>query len=128
MTEKFLKYDLQTVFRDKSKGGLLFEFLTEYKKEFNTGSLNPSCKICRKEYWTNYQNLFKMSDEIKSEYILKAKYNGIQLGVNGQPIRNGEMTDKIAKELIKKHPHGKNLFSFIPEPKVIKKAPVKKAE
>lgn len=63
-----------------------------------------------------------MKTENKSKYTLKAKYNGIQLGVNGQPIRNGEMTDKQAFELLKKHPRGAELFDVIPvKTKAVKK-------
>ena len=56
-----------------------------------------------------------MKETIKCDYVLHAKYNGIQLGRNGQPIRNGEMTNKIAKELLEKHPRGAALFSKMPE-------------
>lgn len=122
MNEKYLKYDMATVFRDTTKGGLLLNFLRDYKKHFNTGKLNPSCSSCRLEYWRNYINLFKNKEMEKSKYILKLKYNGINLGATGQPIRNGEMTDKQAEELIKNHPKGKDLFDFIPEPKIKPKA------
>jgi hypothetical protein len=45
------------------------------------------------------------------KYRLKAKYDGI-LGV-----KNSEMTDKKAKELIKTHPRGEGLFAEIPQRK-----------
>tara|TARA_R110000787_G_scaffold196468_2_gene307847 strand:- start:985 stop:1374 length:390 start_codon:yes stop_codon:yes gene_type:complete len=114
MSDEFLKYGKATTFRDLSKGGLFAKFLKSYGNEFGTKKLNPSCSSCRTEYWNNYLNLFKMKTENKSKYTLKSKYNGIQLGVNGQPIRNGEMTDKQAFELLKKHPRGAELFDVIP--------------
>lgn len=52
---------------------------------------------------------------VKCDFVLKAKYNGIQLGTNGQPIRNGEMNNKIARELLLKHPAGALLFDKMPE-------------
>lgn len=122
MSDEFLKYGKTTTFRDTSKGGLFGQFLKSYSIEFGNKTLNPSCSSCRTEYWNNYLNLFKMKTENKSKYTLKAKYNGIQLGVNGQPIRNGEMTDKQAFELLKKHPRGAELFDVIPvKTKAVKK-------
>lgn len=125
MIDSYLKHGKATVFRDTSKGGLLSQFLNDYRKQFGTGKLNPSCSSCRDTYWNNYENLFKMKETVQCDYVLKTKYNGIQLGVNGQPVRNGEMTNKIAKELLDKHPRGALLFDVIPEAKP-KKAPVKK--
>lgn len=117
MNDEFLKKGFKAVFSDTSKDGLLFNFLIAYKKKFKTNSLNPSCSSCRMEYWTNYINLFKNIKMEKSKYILKKKYNGINLGATGQPLRNGEFTDVQAKELLKKHPKGADLFQFIPEEK-----------
>lgn len=57
----------------------------------------------------------KNKAEVQCDYRLKAKYNGIQLGTNGRPIRNGEMNNKIAKELLENHPHGKELFDVMPK-------------
>ena len=52
--------------------------------------------------------------KILCDFVLKAKYNGIQIGANGQPIRNGEMTNEIAIELMEWHPLGKGLFDVCP--------------
>ena len=121
MDKRFLNYGMEAVFRDSSKNGLFFQFLTEYKKHFNSGKLNPACASCRKKYWSNYLKLFKMKNEVKCDYVLKAKYNGINLTPTSQPIRNGEMTNKIALELLKKHKKGAELFEVIPEKKAVKK-------
>lgn len=118
---------MAVIFRDKKRDGLLFQFLTQYKSEFG-GVLNPSCSSCRLDYWTKYQNLFNMKAEVVSLYRLKAKYNGMQLGANGQPIRNGEMTDAIAEELLSKHPAGALLFDVMPEPKAEVVKEIKKKE
>lgn len=115
MDSKFLNFGSVTVFKDKTKGGLLSQFIKEYVKHFG-GNFNLSCPKCKTKYWENYKNLHKMKST--SKYVLKAKYNGIQLGVNGQPLRNGEMTDKQAKELISKHPKGKDLFEKYPKVKL----------
>jgi hypothetical protein len=114
MNEEFLKYGKQTVFGDLSKGGLLFRFLSEYNRKFGEKKHNLSCSTCREDIWNNYLNLFKMKKS-NSEYVLKAKYNGIQDGFSGQPLRNGEITEAQALNLIKTHPKGKDLFEFIPE-------------
>lgn len=129
MTDKYLKYSKSAVFGDTSRNGLLVNFLKDYSKQFHTGKLTPSCGSCRATYWNNYLNLFKMNKEkVECDYKLHAKYNGIRLTINGNPIRNGEMTNEIAKQLLEKHPHGANLFEVIPkeEPKKEVKAPVKK--
>lgn len=115
MNNSWLKYEKGVIFRDKSKGGLLSQFLKEYKKQFG-GSINPSCRKCLNKYFTNYLNFINMKNEGKCDYVLKAKYNGIQLGVNGRPVRNGEMNNKTGKELMENHPHGVDLFEKYPKP------------
>lgn len=111
MDEKYIKLGKQQVFRNKV---VLLSFLKEYKQYFKTGNLTPSCSSCKTKYWNNYTNLFIMKEKTECDYILHQKYNGIQLGTNGQPIRNGEMTNEIGKELLENHPRGKDLFSKIP--------------
>ena len=73
-----------------------------------------------------------MSDKIKCDYILFAKYNGIQFGFNKSPIRNANLTNEIAEMLLKEHPRGEKLFLKIPtkitveEPKKARKKRVVK--
>jgi len=129
MNAKWKDIGMRAVFSDKSKDGFFVQFLREYKKEFGS-NINPSCPKCRHEYWENYLNLFKMA-ESKSGYVLKAKYNGIQLGHGGKPMRNGEFTDAEAKKLIKIHALGEGLFDKIPEEKKVepkKKRATKKSK
>jgi len=54
-------------------------------------------------------------DTNKTEFVLKAKYNGIKSKTTGRPCRNADLTDEQAIDLIENHPHGKNLFNFIPD-------------
>jgi len=112
---KWLKYEKLVIFRDKSKGGLLSQFLKEYKSEFG-GSINPSCMTCLNSYYNNFIEKYTMSDIIRNtEFVLKAKYNNIKSKTNGRPCRNADLTDEQAIDLIENHPHGVNLFEFIPE-------------
>ena len=117
-------YNKEAIFKDKTRGGLLSQFLKEYQEQFNVIT-TPGCRKCLDRYFNNYLKLTAMAPETnKCDYELHKKYNGIQLGTNGQPIRNGEMTNEIAKELLEKHPHGAKLFSIIPAAKPDKE-PVK---
>lgn len=119
MDAKFKDIGMKAVFADTSKGGLFLEFNKDYKKSFGK-NINVSCPKCRVEAWEKYLKSFEMSKS--GNYELKAKYNGIQLGFNGKPLRNGEFTDAEAKKLIKDHPKGEGLFSKVPEKKATKKA------
>lgn len=103
----------RAVFGDKSRNGLFSNFLKEYKEYFKC-SVSPSCPNCLSLYWRNYLNLFEMKKETDCNFELKKKYNGIQIGHAGRPIRNGEMTDQVAIELMEKHPLGKDLFEKCP--------------
>ena len=52
---------------------------------------------------------------VKCDYRLHKKYEGITLKYNGVRIRNADLTNELAKELIAKHPHGVKLFDIIPK-------------
>lgn len=128
---EILKNSKEAIFNDKRKGGLLVSFAVAYQKE--TGKrLNVNCGKCITTAYNEMTNKFseKMAKEpVQCDYELHFKYNGIQLGTNGDPIRNGEMTNAMARKLLKEHPHGAKLFKVIPEekPKTKKAAPKKKA-
>ena len=125
MVDKYKELGKAVVFRDKSRNGLLSNFLKDYKLEFGGGKLNPACSSCRNEYWNNYLNLFEMKQTVHCDYELHQKYSGgVKIGFNGRPIRNGEMTNEVAEELLKTHPRGKLLFSKMPEPKEIKEVEI----
>ena len=115
----YKEYGKSRTYGDKSKGGLFSSFLKEYRDYFGV-SVTPGCNKCLTKYWSDYENIFIMSKQvIECSFRLKAKYNGIQLGANGQPIRNGEMTNEIAVELLEWHPLGVDLFDTIPDIEVI---------
>lgn len=118
MNGKFKDIGMKAVFSDLSKDGFFVNFAREYKSQFGK-IINVGCPSCRAKAWDDYLKLFKM-EKSKSNYELKAKYNGIQLGFNGKPMRNGEFSDPEARKLIKLHPKGEDLFSIVPKKEVKK--------
>lgn len=114
MRDVYLTHGKSKTFGDKSKGGLFSCFLKEYKEHFKR-SVIPSCGKCLAGYWRDYTNIFtEMKKEVNCLFRLKAKYNGIQIGANGQPIRNGEMDDETAVKLLEWHPAHEELFDRLP--------------
>ncbi len=113
---KWLKYDKGSIFRDKSKNGLLSQFLKDYKAKFG-GSINPSCGKCLAKYYEDFINEYsnKMENTEKHGYVLKLKYNNIKSKTTGKPCRNADLTVEQAIDLIENHPHGKLLFDKIPD-------------
>ena len=124
------KYDKETIFADKKKGGLLVTFLVEYKELFKLKTVNASCGSCFTAYYNNYLNTLPMEEtkKEKCDYVLHKKYENITLKYGGKRIRNRDLTNKLAIELLTKHPHGEKLFSVIPKVKVVKKKVVKKSK
>jgi hypothetical protein len=113
--KKWINFDKGTIFRDKTRGGLLVNFLKDYKQEFG-GSIIAGCMKCLESYHYEFTKKYIMEQVEKThDFELKQKYNGIQLGANGDPRRNGEMTEAQAIELLEKHPAGKDLFEVIPK-------------
>ena len=88
--KELIKNSKETIFRDKRKGGLLVSFAIAYQKE--TGKqLNVNCGKCMTVAYNEMINKYSetMSKEpVKCDYELHEKYNGIQLGANGDPIRS----------------------------------------
>lgn len=123
------KYDEQTIWADKKLGGLLVTFLKEYRDEFNI-EVNASCSSCFKTYYNNYLKSLPMAEpkKVKCDYRLKLKYENISLKYGGQRIKNKDLTNELAKELLEKHPHGSMLFDVIPKIKISKKATEEKAK
>jgi hypothetical protein len=124
MDIKFYLIGFKAVFSDTTRNGLFIQFNRQYKKRFGK-NVTFSCPKCKAKAWDDYLKTLKPTKMANSNYILKNKYNGIQLGFGGKPMRNGEFTDAEAKKLIKSHSLGEALFSKLPE-KVIKKPTAKK--
>lgn len=128
----WLKLDKVVIFTGKDENGnrYLTQFLSEYKKVFNLNEVNAGCKRCLDDYYLKYTKHLHMGT-VKEDlgYILKAKYNGIPLAF-GSPVlvTNGNITEKYAKQLLKNHARGKDLFEVIPEVKKVIKKPVKNVD
>jgi hypothetical protein len=88
-------------------------FLSDYAKEFNQQNLG-TCNNCIADYHTKWK--IRMSTNSNtSNYRLKEKYNGIQLGIGSNIfLNNSNITDELAKELIKNR--GSHFFDRMPEP------------
>ena len=120
MDVRYLGIGKENVF--STKGVFLIPFCKEYQKKFGVVKMNLSCSSCKNTYWNKYTKLFIMSNKVECDYELKSMYNGITSKPNGNPIRNGEMTNAIAKDLISKHPKGEALFSKLPKIEKVQEA------
>lgn len=77
-------------------------FLIDYKKEFNVEVVNAACQKC---IYTYHKDFIKKHNpmESNSKYKLLAKREGLQLDFgSSQFITNANITDAIAKQLIKR--------------------------
>jgi len=99
---------------------LVLIFANDFKNKFN----REICISCESNFKTDFQKYINSMDTKKSEYKLKAKYDGILLGFGKKGrLTNDNMNDKDALYLIKNHPKGKDLFEVFPkeeEPKTKK--------
>ncbi len=119
MDEIWKKYDKQTIFADKKKGGLFVTFLKQYRDEFKV-QVNASCSSCFETYYRNYLNSIKPKEtmskkNVKCDYELHKKYENIYMKFNGKRIRNRDLTNELGKEISEKHPHGAKLFVKMPK-------------
>lgn len=101
---------------DEKGNRLLLAFNKEYREIFG----HEPCHTCGS--WAEKAKKFlnqvnTMSKVENSGYVLKKMYEGVTLEFGGNPISNRNLTDKIAKQLIEKHPKGAGLFLKIPEVK-----------
>jgi len=113
--KEFLKYDKNTILRDKSRDGLFVNFIRKYEAEFGEKVI-VGCGACLAKMYNNFINKYMSTDKKEiSGYVLKLKYNGIKSKTTGRPCRNEDLTEKQAIDLIEKHPHGANLFDKIPD-------------
>ena len=99
--------------KDENGNRYLSQFLKDYQELTGAKNLNAGCGKCLNDYYKKY---LKMKNQKKSGYVLKSKYDGIPLNFGSRTfVSNRNMTDKLAKELIKNHPKGKGLFDKVPE-------------
>ncbi len=106
------KIHKRSILKDRA---LLKEFTLDYKSKF--GKLNIGCGKCIDEA---YRKLTKKKMETP-KFKLKRKYEGIIW--KGQPVRNYDLTEKVAIDLLKNHNAKEKLFDIVPKlPKPKKRA------
>lgn len=110
-------------------------FLQDYKKEFNVEVVNAACQKCIYTYHNDFIKKYNPM-ETNSKYKLLAKREGLQLDFGSSHfITNANLTDSVAKQLVKKfkelNPAFKmeDLFEVYPKEEVSQPAPkAKKAK
>ena len=110
-------------------------FLQDYKKEFNVEVVNAACQKCIYTYHNDFIKKYNPM-ETNSKYKLLAKREGLQLDFGSSHfITNANITDSVAKQLVKKfkelNPAFKmeDLFEVYPKEEVSQPAPkAKKAK
>lgn len=101
---------------DDDGNRLVIAFCRDFKELF--GASAECCHSCPsfpdkvRKFKLKYTSMEKVEN---SGFKLKAKYEGIQMGFNGDPVSNGNLTDERAIKLLKNHPAGEGLFDQIPE-------------
>lgn len=116
----WLKLDKVTIFegRDENGNRYLSRFLSDFKKEFNPDTINAGCQRCLEDYYLKFtKHLSKMGNKkSQSDFILKAKYNGIPLEFGSQTfVNNSNIDAEKALKLLKGHKKGKELFEKLPK-------------
>lgn len=111
----FTAMDINTISTGVSADGVRYLqlFLQEYTSIFHE-TVNPGCSKCLNTYFTKYINHMKKANNT-SGYRLKPKYENIPLEFGSPIFVNNGNIDTYAKQLIKNHPLGKELFEVIPE-------------
>jgi hypothetical protein len=113
------KYDANFV-RTQTVDGqrLVLIFANDFKNKFN----REICVTCESNFKADFEKYINNMETKKSEYKLKAKYDGISLGFGKKGrLSNDNMNDNDARYLIKNHPRGEELFESLPkkeEPKI----------
>lgn len=108
----WIDVDRHSILNDRA---LMQKFVDDYRKLFNQ-NVEVGCRACIDDAYnriTNYKNK-KMANK-NCGYVLKEKYAGTIW--KGRPIRNGDLTVKLAEELLNNHPAKHNLFDVIPKDK-----------
>ena len=107
------EFSIDQIMREKDANGnrYLQLFLIDYSQKFDIqlGDLNAGCPNCIADYYKKFNT--KIMKNSCKDYKLKAKYEGIQLEFGSSfHVTNANLTDEIAKSLLKNHPAGENLF------------------
>ncbi len=103
--------------RNGQGGRFLVEFARDYQRRYNS-SLCISCKGKLEQGIRKFLTQDTMDKGTNSGYVLKKKYEGIQLGFGSQLVLTSiNLTDELARRFIEKHPLGEALFEKMPEGK-----------
>lgn len=117
----WLKLEKTAIFTDKDENGnrYLSQFLKDYKNTFDPDVINAGCQRCLEDYYVRlikHLSIMGNIENIKSEFVLKAKYNGIPESFGSQKfITNSNITEEAAITLLKNHKRGKDLFEKLPD-------------
>ena len=113
----WLQYTPDQIKNEANEQGvrLLSLFSSDYKAV--TGkTLCASCRGLREKINEYHQKKIEMDTKEKCDYKLKKMYEGIPLEFGSQVhVSNRNLTNKLAKQLIAKHPKGVALFEVFPE-------------
>lgn len=120
MITDWKRLDKKTILEGVDENGnrYLSRFLKDYKKIFNPQDINAGCQRCLDDYYSKMIKHLSTMKKSKNEsgYVLKAKYQNIQLEFGSRILVNNEnITAEQGAKLLKDHPRGKELFDKIPE-------------
>lgn len=99
------QFNIDTVFAASNGEGVRYLglFLKDYREVFG-GTVNAGCKRCINNYLQKFKSYMKTKKpNSESQYVLKPKYEGLQIGLTGVFVNNKNITDDLAKKLLKVH-------------------------
>jgi hypothetical protein len=113
-------FDIATVRSGKTPEGVRYLelFLKDYTAAFG-GKVNPTCPKCLSRYLSKYKSKFpkdmkKVTTNGGGNFLLKTKYEGLQIALTGVTVNNRNITDEMANDLMAVHAPEK-IFSKFPE-------------
>ena len=112
----WLELSIQTIIGGKSPEGRLYlsDFLKDYTRAFG-GTVNAQCAKCLKEYINKYRSKMATTNTPSHGYILKKKYNGLQLPNGGEPVNNATLTLEQVQVLLDFYKDPAKIFDKYPE-------------
>lgn len=117
---KWIDVDIGSIVKNRA---LFKQFILDYERHF--GKLNIGCNLCIKDAHRKLVKKLNSRNMETPKYRLKKKYEGTFW--KGNPIRNGDLTEQVAKDLIANHPAGKLLFDILPKEDIKEDKPVQEA-